>query len=205
MYLILYRTSWTSKYLCTASPRLNHYRGTHYNSVKQWRDTQFKKPTAEHWSAGRGGGYCPAGSSGLDSSHCTLLQPLGKDSHASTISAWLQRAAEGARLWCMCCGSRGSLPWPTAWFKPGLPPGMYIQTGSWGRKFGRKHVWTSWKRDCISVIFGQYITTTCTHIKYSKVPLYYYYGFHVEFWITVHTLSGSPLNYISVLCRTSHI
>jgi hypothetical protein len=46
----------------------------------------------------------------------------------------------------LCCGSRGSLPWPTAWFKPGLPTGKYIRTGSWDRKFDQKDTQTSWKR-----------------------------------------------------------
>ena len=135
MHLMLCRTSRSSKYLSSASPRLNHYRGVHYSFVKQWRTSNLEKPTAEYPSAGRGGGHCHAGSGCLDSCNCPLLQPLGQNSHAAAIPTRLQRAAQGTGFWGLCCGSRGSLPWPTAWFKPGLPTGKYIRIGSWDRKF----------------------------------------------------------------------
>ena len=122
MHLMLCRTSRPSKYLCTASPRLNRYRGTNYNSIKH-----LEKPTAEHPSAGCRGWHCLAGSSCLGSRDSTVLQPLGENPHAPTIPTRLQRAAQGTRFWSLCCSWRWSLSWPTAWFKPWLPPGKYIR------------------------------------------------------------------------------
>jgi len=120
MHLMLCRTSRPSKYLCTASRRLNRYRGTNYNSIK---------PTAEHPSAGCRGWHCLAGSSCLDSRDSAVLQPMGKNPHAPTIPTRLQRAAQGTRFWSLCCCCSWSLSRPTAWFKPWLPPGKYIRIG----------------------------------------------------------------------------